>query len=61
MSSLSEETVDKERRQYAELFLTKINRLSYEDWQGFEGDCNRLLDSYLRPQRQQVAYTTGMI
>jgi hypothetical protein len=55
-----DETVDKERKQYAELFLTKICKLTEEQWQGFEGDCNALLDTYLRPKRFQVEYTTGI-
>ena len=48
----------KERKLYAELFLTKVNRLTYAQWQAFELDCNDLLARYARPPPTfQVVYT----
>lgn len=52
-------TNPRERKLYAELFLTKINKLTYTQWQTFEVESNELLDRYLRPRPPQfmVVYT----
>ena len=53
---------DKERIQYAELFRTKILKMTPDQWMAFEPECNTLVATHLRCQ-PQVAYrpTTTLV